>query len=164
MSYIRRISVDIINYLETNLLPPHKRQRKRIAFLSGLLSPLAEASGAFITWRDDIIIRASVTGQIASLQWYLNEVLDPSLRRILIISGTIVGNPLSLRTEAGSHFQMSLRSEVGTAEGMVLRGENVTSLPLDFRIAAPASVDQGQVKSITDTYKQSGKLYDIITF
>ena len=148
---IRRISIDILNYLENNILPPHKRQTNRLAFLKGLLQPLQDASTAYNVWRDDIIIRASVTGQTASLQWYLNYVLDATEKRILIIHGTIIGEPLSLRSEAGTLWQMSLRSEAGTSKGLKLKGEHVTSLPLDFRVICPASVDQGQVKKITDT-------------
>ena len=161
---IRRISIDIFNYLENNILPPHKRQPIRLSFLRGLLQPVYDASVAYNVWRDDIIIRATVTGQTLSLQWYLNYVLDATEKRILIIHGTIVGEPLSLRSEAGTHFQMSLRSEAGTAKSLKLKGEHVTTLPFDFRVLAPASVDQGQVKKIVDTYRQQGRKFDIVTF
>ena len=91
-------------------------------------------------------------------------MLDATEKRILIIHGTIGGEPLSLRSEAGTHFQMSLRSEAGTAKSLKLKGEHVTTLPFDFRVLAPASVDQGQVKKIVDTYRQQGRKFDIVTF
>lgn len=162
---IRRISIDILNYLENNILPPHKRQPIRLAFVKGLLKTLADSSTAFNTWRDDVIIRATVTGQTASLQWYLNYALDAAEQRILITHGVIVGNPLSLRSENGAKFRIGLKTEGTLApEQIKLKGEHVTSLPFDFRVIAPAAVDQGQVKKIIDTYKQQGKLYDIQTF
>jgi len=161
---IRRISLDILNYLQNNILPPYKRQPIRIAFVGGLLQSVVNASIAYNAWRDDNIIRATVTGQTASLQWFLNYELDAIEQRILIIHGIIVGEPLSLRIESGAVFTNSLRSEGTTPNLLKLRGEDATSLPYDFRVIAPASVDQGQIKKIVDTYRQQGKLYDIQTF
>ena len=69
---IRRLSIDMLNYAIEVVLPPHKRQPIRSAFIKGLIYPLQQDSDAYNTWVSDSIIKATVTGQTGSLQWYLN--------------------------------------------------------------------------------------------
>ena len=69
--------------------------------------------------------------------------------------------PLSLSSEAGSKFRLSLSSEVGNKQGLKLSGENISSIPKDFRVLIPNTVDEIQLRKVVDTYRQCGKLYDV---
>jgi len=158
---IRRLSINILNYAADVAMPPHKRQAVRIAFIKGLLYPLQEDSEAYNTWVSESIIKAMVTGQTGSLQWYLNYKFDPDLKRIQIIHGELTGVPMSLEAESGSKFRLSLVSEDGSKQALKLTGENISSIAKDFRVLMPDTVDEGQLRSVVDTYRQRGKLYDI---
>ena len=158
---IRRLSLDMLNYAIEVVLPPHKRQPIRSAFIKGLIYPLQQDSDAYNTWVSDSIIKATVTGQTGSLQWYLNYLFDASLQRIQIVHGVLTGVPLSLSSEAGSKFRLSLSSEVGNKQGLKLSGENISSIPKDFRVLIPNTVDEIQLRKVVDTYRQCGKLYDV---
>lgn len=158
---IRRLTIDMLNYVIEVVLPPHKRQALRSAFIKGLVYPLQQDSEAYNTWVNESIIKATVSGQTGSLQWYLNYRFDPDLKRIQIIHGIITGVPLSLSAEAGSKFRLSLSSEAGSSKGLKLTGENISSIEKDFRVLVPESVDEGQLRQVIDTYRERGKLYDL---
>ena len=158
---IRRLSINILDWATLVVMPPHKRQALRTAFIKGLFYPLQEDSDSYNTWVNDSIIRATVTGQTGSLEWYLNYRFDPDLKRIKIIHGILVGTPLSLAAENGNKFRLSLSSEDGSKQGLKLTGENISSLPLDFRVQMPDTINEGQIRQVIDTYRQRGKLYDI---
>lgn len=160
---IRRLSINILNYASDVIMPPHKRQAIRTAFIKGLLFPLQEDSDAHNTWASNAIIKAMVTGQTGSLEWYLNYRFDPDLKRIQIVHGVISGIPNSLVSENGNKFRLSLESESGSKQALKLTGENISSIPKDFRVIIPNTVDEGQLRSVIDTYRQRGKLYDIQT-
>ena len=137
---IRRIILGLSNLINL-FLPPIKRQPVRLAWLRGLLICLMQDEQSFILWRDEMIIRAKVTGQKGSLQWYLNHLFDPVLFRILIIEGILTGGVI-----------------------LSLEGENVSSLPKDFRVMIPAGVDPYQIGNIVDLYNAAHRSYDIVTF
>lgn len=55
------------------LLPPHKRQPVRLAWLVALLSPLAFLWDGFHAWRADMRVLTRVRGQRAVLEGYLRR-------------------------------------------------------------------------------------------
>ena len=164
MSVIRKISVGVNNGVVL-FLPPHKRQSKRLAWLQGLVNPYAENEAAFYTWRDEMIIRAMVTGQKASLQWYLNHLYDPILQRIIIDDSVAVGTAVSLESEGTAWVVAGIEGTVGES-GVVfaLEGETTGSLPKDFRVLTPNTVNTTQLKATVDLYNSAHKSYDIVTF
>lgn len=160
----RFIKISIPQFV-VNMLPPHKRQANRISWINGLTSPLVQLMNFFLAFRQDAIIRANVTGQTISLQWYLNYCLDNQFQRIIIINELLGGFTMGLRSEGlPVAKQFSLTSESPIAPEVIpLKGENPEKLPFNFRVVIPNSVDKGQVAAIVNKYKLAGRSYDIIT-
>lgn len=161
---IRRITIGILDLIFI-FLPPHKRLAKRLAWLRGLLYPFKENEDLFYPWRDEMIIRAKVTGQKMSLQWYLNHLFDPVLQRIIIDDSQPGGTAVSLESEGTASVVVGLESLGETGVAFFLEGESSSSLPYDFRVYSPAFAnDVNLIKGIVDLYNMAHKSYDIIIF
>jgi hypothetical protein len=146
-----------------SLLPPHKRQPTRLSWLNALTYPLSQLMSGFLSYRQQAIIRYTVTGQTISLQWYLNYLLDVELQRILIVNDEYGGFTVGLRREGpvvAKAFGLSSESP-NEPHAIPLHGENPASLPFDFRVIIPTSVDPAQVQGIVNKYKLAGRSYDI---
>lgn len=160
---IRRITIGVLNGIVL-FLPPHKRWPKRIAWLQGLLYPFAENETAWYVWRDEMIIRAKVTGQKASLQWYLNHLYDSALQRILIVDSVPGGTAVSLESEGTAYVVAGIEALGETGVPFFLEGESSSSLPKDFRVIAPNTVDIDQLKSTVNLFNTAHRSYDVVTF
>ena len=145
------------------MLPPHKRQAKRLTWLNALTYPLVQLMGNFLSFRQDAMIRFTVTGQTISLQWYLNYLLDVELQRILIVNDVFGGFTIGLRREGPAVAKtFGLSTEIpNEPQSIPLHGENPASLPFDFRVIIPTSVEPAQVQGIVNKYKLAGRSYDI---
>ena len=164
MSTIRKIKIGVADGVVL-FIPKHKRQNKRIAWLNGLLAAYSASEEGFYLWRDEMIIRAKVTGQTASLQWYLNHVYDPVDQRILIVDQVPGGSGIALEVEATTSVVAGLETQVGEdGVAFFLEGENSGSLPKDFRVLAPNTVNVGQLKSTINLYNTAHKSYDVVLF
>ncbi len=160
----RMIKITIPAFV-TNMLPPHKRQTSRLAWLNALTYPLVQLMGDYLSFRQDALIRFTVTGQTISLQWYLNYLLDVELQRILIVNDQYGGFFIGLRSEGktvAKAFGLSTETP-NEPQTIPLHGENPASLPYDFRVIIPGSVDARQVQGIVNKYKLAGRSYDIKT-
>lgn len=164
MSIIRKIRIGSLDSIVL-FLPKHKRQIYRIAFLKGLLAGYNTNENEYYAWRDELIIRAKVNGQTASLQWYLNHVYDPVQQRILITDTVPVGDGISLESENIDSIVAGLETITGESGlAFYLEGESNGSLPKDFRVLSPSTVNVGQLKSTIDLYNIAHKSYDVVLF
>lgn len=164
MSIIRKIRVGVLDSVIL-FLPKHKRQIYRVAFLKGLLAGYNTSENEYYDWRDEMIIRAKVTGQTASLQWYLNHLYDPVQQRILITDTVPVGDGISLESENMDSIIAGIETESGE-DGVpfYLEGESNGSLPKDFRVLAPSTINEGLLKSTINLYNIAHKSYDVVLF
>jgi hypothetical protein len=161
---IRRITIATQTIISL-LLPPYKRQLIRLAWLQGLLYPYYEVEQTFYTWRDAMIVRAKVTGQTASLQWYLNYLYDSTLWRILIVDSVAGGIAVSLESEGTAYVVAGLEGTVGEdGVAFYLEGESSSSIPYDFRVLTPNTVDVIQLQATVDLYNMAHRSYDVVTF
>jgi hypothetical protein len=161
---IRRITIATQNLVNL-FLPPHKRQLVRLAWLQGLLYIYYLNEQSFYTWRDAMIVRAKVTGQKASLQWYLNYLYDATLQRILIDDSIAGGTAVSLESEGTAYIVAGLEGTMGEdGFAFYLEGESSGSTPKDFRVLTPVTVDLVQLAATVDLYNMAHKSYDIVTF
>ena len=64
-----------MNYknLTRQLLPPHKRQPNRMAFLRGLIAPLQSLFDSFNAYRNDSRMMFNVNSQVKVLEGYLRK-------------------------------------------------------------------------------------------
>lgn len=157
---MRKIQIGILRLTEL-FLPPHKRQQVRIAWLKGLVWPWRENEVAFYDWRNEMIIRATVTGEKGSLQWYLNHLYDRAQQRIVIIEAEETGIAVSLETENTAWVVAGLEASAETGVAFYLEGENTTTLPVDFRVLIPSGVSEDQVSGTVKLYNMAHRSFDI---
>lgn len=85
--------------LAVMLLPTFLRQRKMIAWLKVLVTPLQELYEDFLQKRRYDLYRLNHTGQVFSLRKVLNDEFDNELRRIKIVDAPEM-EPQYIYTEA----------------------------------------------------------------
>ncbi len=163
---IRKITIGVLNLIIL-YLPPKKRQQKRIGWLQGLLYPYYTNELAFYTWRDDMIVRATVTGETGILQWYLNYKFDAALQRILIVDAVDDGIYVPYDDSEDTPVLMGLDiadEPDGDYTIALTSGESSSDLPVDFRVMVPTAVDVNQVTAIVRLYNMAHKSFDVQTF
>lgn len=133
------------------------------SFLAGLQS-LIDIFSAFVykTFYD-----LSITGQVVYLERYLNDKLDPSLRRIYIGDGSLIlppylymeidNNPITLYNKAGSQSPFYLYNKQD------FYGQAV------FIIYVPSAIPLTQllkdkIRALVDPRRQAGATYEIQSY
>lgn len=158
-----RINIDLfIN----NWLPSHKRQTNRKGLLAVLLTPFTIMMGEFVAWRDEAIIRANVTSETISIEWYLNYLFDPTLKRIHIESNDGDGVILGVKTTEPLKFlYFGDKDDEPTAFQYLYKPGETTDLgTASFGVYIPTDLeDQAlDIFAIVKIYKLAGKTFVII--
>ena len=161
---IRSFVITVADFVRA-FLPPHMRQTNRLALFRALAAPFATMSTDWDAFRDASITAVNVTGETASLQWYLNQLYDPTLRRIVIETAPPAGVVAGLTTETTLYLVAGLTTE--TPPRFVSAGlpsEAPVFGLFDFIVKRPAaltSADAGITKT-TNSYRAAGKLFKIV--
>ena len=115
------------------MIPYHKRKTNRINLFRFSLSALKVLWELFVIWRYDVYYRLNVTGQVLSLQHFLNLRLEGADGKILIKGYDDQGIWVQLSTEEGEAYKVdaSLASEDTPLE-VALIGEIVQNNEIDF--------------------------------
>ena len=164
---IQKRSISISTFIKT-WLPQHKRQPNRLNLFGLLLTPFSTMMAEFIVWRNAVIKKAYVSNQTMSIEWYLNELFDPTLRRIYIITNDAQGVPMGLRATEPSYKQaMGLRATEPLAKvAFPLRGEDPTIGLYNFGVMIPTALASAvdDIRGIVMQKKLAGKTFTIIQF
>lgn len=160
-----RISVDKYIY---QYLKPVDRKPTVVSFFNIIYSPLNDLMDAWVDYRDESIVKATVTSQHKSLQWFLNRQYDPTLKRIFTITANDDG------VEAGRFDTEPLRSfEAGRFDTEVARsqetrryGESGATQNYDFAVYIPSDISgsTNDIISTVDTYREAGISFTVIEF
>lgn len=158
-----RISIDKFTY---QYLEPEWRLPNILLLFKVVLYPFQVMMDEYIAYRDAAIIKANVSCETMSIEWYLNELFDNELRRITIDTATSDGvyirnegeapdNPLYLGNEA---------TEPARFEYLYNPGEHVNFEGKSFAVFIPASLAgvKDQIRGITNIYRNAGKTFTII--
>lgn len=160
-----RISLDSYIY---QYLPPHKRTAGRVEFLNTLLDPFKTINEEWITFRDQAVTAAYVTAETISLEWYLNELFDPTNREIYIETNEGAGVPIGLRaTEPDEMIPIGLRAtEAADMYAIPLKGETSQLERASFGVFIPEALEakENEIIGVVNSYKLAGKTFKIITF
>lgn len=158
----RLLTIDFERLLE-RLLPDHKRQPKRLLLFGWPLGELKDLFSQFKEWRASMFYRINVTGQVISLETYLNRIIPGANDRIAIKSFEDWGAWVQLSTEPGETYALRV-SLVSEDDGVfvAMNGEITPENDVDFYVLVPAAVAAADVARVVNQYKLAGKRYKII--
>lgn len=162
---IKKISISIDKWIYA-WMTPHWRKTSRLALYGVLMTPFTVMMSEFITWRDEAIIKANVTGETIALEWYLNRLFDATLKRITIHTNTDQGLQMGIRgTEPAKYQTMGKRGTEPTKYKTMTRvGEDAIVGTYDFGVTIPAAISaqEDDIRSIINQFRLAGKKYTII--
>ena len=155
------IDFDIYKFLE-RMLPVHKRQTNRLKLFYWPLKSVKAIWDSFKVWRKDVLFRANITGQMMSLEVYLNKYVDGAFNGISIIESEGSGLWCGLEAEQDEMFEIGLEvDEPADYIELEIEGEEGTTLPVSFRVIAPPTANVEQIKKHVQIYKIAGKSFDV---
>jgi len=153
-----------MNYknLIRQLLPPHKRQPNRMAFLRGLIAPLQSLFDSFNAYRNDSRMMFNVNSQVKVLEGYLRKKYNEPLGiKIATFDAGLLN--VGLEIEGGTMMVWFGLSEEGTLKDVPLKDELRDKFAdTDFVVYIPSGVDKLQVEADIEKYKLALVTYKII--
>lgn len=155
------INVNFKN-LVRQLLPPHKRQPVRLAFLSALLYPLQVLFNLFAAWRDTWRMLVGVNSQVKVLEGYLRKKYGESIRiKIVTFNNGLLS--VGLTNEGRTMWPpFGLVGET-TLQSVPLENEIRDKFDgADFIVYIPPGIDIRLIESEIEKYKQVLTMYKII--
>lgn len=149
-----------IGNLVRQLLPLHKRQPLRLAWLRALLSPLAALYQDFDKWRDDTRMMINVNSQVKVLEGYLRAKYNERIRIVTFADGLLF---VGLKSEGSAmHPDFGLKTE-NVYKEIPLRGESRDRFgDADFIVYVPRTVDINLISAEIQKYKRALITYKII--
>lgn len=138
------------------MLPEHKRQPKRLLLFKWPLGELTALFASFKAWRADVFYRVNVTGQVISLETYLNRAITGANGEIRVEGFNDWGVWVQLTTEEGESYMIPEYCEAAA------RGEFTPVTDVDFYVYVPAGIVAADVARIVNQYKLAGKRYLIV--
>lgn len=155
------MKVNCLN-LVRQLLPPHKRQPVRLAFLQSCVTPLHELFLSFSEWRDNMRMMVNVNCQVKVFESYLRKKYkEPiAIKVVTFDDGLLL---VGLEEEGTTMMPtIGLESENLFAE-VPLDGELRDRFgDTDFIVYIPANVDKVLIEAEIEKYKQALTKYKII--
>lgn len=163
---IRKISIAVNLFLE-NYLPIHKRLPIRLDFLKLLHSTLDLISTEFIQFRNGAIVKAYVSGETKSIEWYLNNYFNTG-NAITIDTAGISGLGAGITTIEPTAYQ-SAGIESSEPTAFVANGYlNEMSIygTKTFIVNVPAAMVgfSAQIEAIVNSYRAAGKTFKIVLY
>jgi hypothetical protein len=162
---IRKLRITVNNFIR-NELPSHLRgYADMLTFFRGLMAPLKAIADEWVIFRDASITRARVTGETASLTWYLNELFDNVTRGIYIdtagLSGVAAGDEViepTVYVVAGDELTEPTVYAVAGIDG-----EGTDFQGRSFCVFVPTAVaaSDNDISAIVRQYKLAGKTFII---
>lgn len=161
---IKKISINIAAYIKS-YLPAHWRQANRLKLFELLLSPFTVLMSEYIVWRNQAITQANVSNEKIVLEWYLNSLFDPSLKRIYILRRNITGVEAGLSGAEPSYYvEVGLSgTEPSYYVETTLSNEDANIGLYDFGVFIPTSLSSNSdaIKSILVQYSKANKNFGI---
>ena len=147
--------------LVRQLLPPHKRQPKRIGILQASVLPMTRLFAAFSEWRTNIRMMINVNSQVKVFEGYLRKrYREPVAIKIVTFEDGLL--PVCLEEE-GTTQQPSFGDEVAEMVAIPLDGEmRMLFGDVDFVVYIPQGVDADLIGAEVEKYKQALTTFKII--
>lgn len=145
----------------SDYLPPILRKPKRKAWLESLLKPFYGLITMFLAFIESSRYEVSITGQVAILQMYLNNALDVTLRRILIIDRSSIGVYIWFGYEGQAYDYLYFGAETPVTQIYTKFEAEQPSFIESFIVQVPTvlGLTEGQIRGYIDKYKIAGVAY-----
>ena len=163
---IRKINFTVENFIK-NYLPIAKRKPIRLNYLSSLLFVFATLRSEYMAWRDEAIIRANVTGETMSLEWYLNYICA-SGTGITIETAGLSGLRAGIEsTELAYYVAAGIESTEPTRYVSIgFPGESTLWGTKSFIVKVPTAFSSWSaiITSIVNSYRMAGHSFKIVLY
>ena len=115
----------------------------------------------FLAFIESCRYEVSITGQVAILQMYLNNALDVTLRRILIIDRSQIGNYIWSGNENQAYDYVYSGAETPIKQIFLRSEDEQPSVIETFIVRVPLvlGLTETQVRAFIDKYKIAGVAY-----
>lgn len=148
------------------LVPPRLRRPTTLAWLKALNKPILDAYKRFKAWEQESWFYLKFqTGQVAHLEYVLNEKFDPAQKRIYI-SGGSQASRLYIHTDAELQPEWLYTDAENSPLYIFTDQELVTGWTNDFTINVPNGLvaEDATIKAFADRFKRDGKSYNYVKF
>ena len=145
------------------ITPIKLRNQLHMAFQYLLVSPISRLAKLFDSYRIDTNYRLHHNGQVCHLRAVLNDLFDPSMRRIriedldpqmeLVIWLRNQNKPLMISNRALDNATVVSRRGFGGADGY----DFIVICPISLR----GTIDETRLRAVLDQYKLASKRYTI---
>lgn len=155
------VSINFSRLVKT-LMPPHKRQTKRLRWLQSLLSaPLNSLFASYDVWRTNTRMMINVNCQVKVFEGYLRKKYnEPIAIKIVTFEDGLL--PVCLEEE-GTTQQPSFGDEVADMVAIPLDGEmRLLFGDVDFVVYIPKGVNADLIGAEVEKYKQALTTFKII--
>lgn len=158
--YIYKIYIYILEYL--GRLFGHLIWQR---WHEALTYPLVTLWANYNVWRKRRFYLINITGQIISLENFLNDEFDKYLRRIYIgsLDVAITGIYIALESEVIPYLQTPLENEVSTIEAPYIGAIYDFGLSTNFVVNVPIIYENNetQISVAVNNFKLAGKQFEI---
>lgn len=160
---------DLISWLKL-VVPPLRRQPKRLALLQVFLGWLPNIHTQFLAEKDRISWLSQFNSQQAVLASLLNDLFDATLRRINIVTGSDSRTPFYTRngTETipgyvKSYTRNGTEALAGHIKVYTINSSELNSIT-DFIVNVPSalSTNEAAITAWVNYYKFAGKKFKIV--
>ena len=156
---MQRIRLNIDNIVRA-LLPWYKRKPLRLAWLTGLASPLTGLWGEFAAWRMEMRLMMRVTAQVKVLEGYLQGHFSDL--RLLVETYDEQGLAVGLESEGDTHLVAVPLPSEGEGVMVALQGEMRAQWgDADFLVYVPQGIDPDAVRAAVERFKIAGIKFKI---
>ncbi len=146
----------------TQLLPPALRKPRLLAWMRAVVAPLEVLTSQLVGLVDRSRYHLNLTGQVIYLEHYLNDLFDPSQRRIYIDdAGPILPDFLYTRAEAQPLYIYTMAEN----QPVTLYSRPDFLGAFDFIVFAPGGLltpeTLTRLRAAVDHFKPASRRYDV---
>lgn len=154
------------NKLVVLILPPHKRQSKRVVFLQSLTSPFIDIYNEFKSYRNAVLNELYFDGSTIYFEKLLNDKFNNGGTGIEIETMTSV-NTLFVPTKTSGGEKVWVKNKGVAGDPVWVSNKGYYDDEIDFEVKIPVSLyvtlNLNEVKAFINKYRLAGKLYSVVS-
>lgn len=149
------------------LLPVSLRTERLIAYARVLVSPFAYLRDEFTAFRAAKLKELHYNGQVASLEYLLNEQFNGGLKGIIIADAPLIDTTYLHNSSEGSNstYLYNASESVPVTDQVYLYNKNEYEAQFSFYVYVPAALegtfDEKVMQQVVDFYRPAGRTFTI---
>jgi len=163
---MRKISISINKFI-SSYLAVHLRKALRLKFLNTMLSVFDVINTEYVAWRDEAVIKAKVTGETMSLEWYLNYMCGSGTAITIETAGLTGVTAGIISSEPSLYLVAGIQSSEPTKyKSAGFKGEDTIWGTKTFIVKVPTaySAYSDTIISIVNSFRAAGKSFKIVLY